>query len=152
MFLQGLGRFIKRALIAAKGDLIAGTANDTPAILSVGTDGKYLKADSGETAGLKWDTPSGISFTTFSYTGTGNDDLAVTGLGFQPTYVRIHPHINDGSHLSTDKNDKMGLNTKLPTGTYTTNYVKSLDADGFTLGTNASVNSVGNTYSGEAWA
>jgi hypothetical protein len=39
---------------AAKGDLIVGTANDTSAILSKGTDTHVLTADSGESTGLKW--------------------------------------------------------------------------------------------------
>ena len=40
--------------IAAKGDLLAGTAADTVAAVSVGTNGQLLVADSGETAGVKW--------------------------------------------------------------------------------------------------
>ncbi len=40
---------------AAKGDLIAGTANDTAAVLSVGaTAGDGLEVDSAQTTGLKW--------------------------------------------------------------------------------------------------
>jgi hypothetical protein len=44
------------SIIAAKGDLIVGTANDTAAILTAGTNGKVLTAASGEATGLKWDT------------------------------------------------------------------------------------------------
>jgi hypothetical protein len=47
-------------LIDAKGDLIVGTADNTPARVAVGTDGQVLAADSGETAGVTWiDAPSG---------------------------------------------------------------------------------------------
>jgi hypothetical protein len=47
-------------IIAAKGDLIVGTADNTPAILTVGaTDGHVLTIDSGETTGLKWAAASG---------------------------------------------------------------------------------------------
>jgi len=49
---------ILKSIIDAKGDLIAGTAADTPARLAVGTDGQVLTADSNETAGLKWATPA----------------------------------------------------------------------------------------------
>lgn len=47
---------------AAKGDLVAGTANDTAAILSIGANGTVLTADSAETTGMKWATSAGGSF------------------------------------------------------------------------------------------
>jgi hypothetical protein len=46
--------FIPQAVINAKGDLIAGSANDTATVLSVGTNGYYLKANSGTATGLEW--------------------------------------------------------------------------------------------------
>jgi hypothetical protein len=49
---------ILKSIIDAKGDLIAGTAANTPARLAVGTDGQVLTADSTETAGMKWATPA----------------------------------------------------------------------------------------------
>ena len=46
---------IAETIIDAKGDLIVGTAADTPARLAVGvTNGHVLTVDSGETAGVKW--------------------------------------------------------------------------------------------------
>jgi len=50
---------ISPSLIDAKGDLIAGTANDTVARLAVGTDGFVLTADSAEATGLKWSASTG---------------------------------------------------------------------------------------------
>jgi len=50
--------FIAKAIVDAKGDIIAATAADTVARVAVGTDGQYLKADSGATAGVSWVTPS----------------------------------------------------------------------------------------------
>jgi hypothetical protein len=44
---------------AAKGDLIVGTANNTAAVLTAGTNGKVLMAASGEATGLKWETAGG---------------------------------------------------------------------------------------------
>lgn len=52
-------------LWAAKGDLVAGTANDTAAILSVGANGKVLVADSAETTGLKWSSGATITKSIF---------------------------------------------------------------------------------------
>ncbi len=47
---------ITKAFIAAKGDLIGASADNTPLILSVGSAGQILTVDSGETTGLKWVT------------------------------------------------------------------------------------------------
>ena len=45
---------IVRNDINAKGDLIVGTADNTPAILSVGTNGYFLKANSSAATGVEW--------------------------------------------------------------------------------------------------
>jgi hypothetical protein len=45
---------IIKTFVAAKGDLVTATANDTPAILTVGSNGTFLKANSSATEGLQW--------------------------------------------------------------------------------------------------
>jgi hypothetical protein len=45
---------IQNAIVDAKGDIVAASANDTPARLAVGTDNHRLVAASGETTGLKY--------------------------------------------------------------------------------------------------
>lgn len=45
---------IQNAIVDAKGDLIAATANDTPARLAVGNNGETLVADSSATTGLRY--------------------------------------------------------------------------------------------------
>lgn len=52
----GGGGGIPESLIDAKGDLIAGSAPDTAARVPVGTNGQYLRANSGAAAGVDWDT------------------------------------------------------------------------------------------------
>ena len=50
---------IQNSIVNAKGDLIGASANDTPAILSVGANGETLVADSSATVGLRYSaTPS----------------------------------------------------------------------------------------------
>lgn len=51
--------FIAKAIVDAKGDLIAATAADTVARVAVGTDDYVLTADSGATAGVSWRAPVG---------------------------------------------------------------------------------------------
>jgi hypothetical protein len=50
---------VDQDVIAAKGDLIVGTGDDTVAALSVGTNGYVLTADSAEATGLKWAAAAG---------------------------------------------------------------------------------------------
>ena len=46
---------IPKTLIDAKGDIVVGSAADTPAILTVGADGKSIFADSAASSGLRYD-------------------------------------------------------------------------------------------------
>jgi len=61
---------IQNSIVDAKGDLIAASANDTPARLAVGTNGQVLTADSTAATGLKWATASGGFPAWTSYTPT----------------------------------------------------------------------------------
>jgi hypothetical protein len=45
---------IPETIFAAKGDLLGASANDTPAVLSVGANGETLVADSSTSTGLRW--------------------------------------------------------------------------------------------------
>ena len=71
---------IQNAIVDAKGDIIAATANDTPARLAVGSDFAFLQADSSTATGLAWNagawttytpvaTPSAGSITTYTSSG-----------------------------------------------------------------------------------
>ena len=60
---------IQNAIVDAKGDLIAATANDTPARLAVGTNGKALIADSSAATGLSYDYKGYTLISTTSLSG-----------------------------------------------------------------------------------
>lgn len=55
---------ISKTTINSKGDLLAGSANDTVSLLTVGSNNALLVADNTQTAGLKWATTlTGLTFT-----------------------------------------------------------------------------------------
>ena len=68
---------IQNAIIDAKGDLIVGTAADTPARLAVGTNGQVLKANSATASGLEWATDA--SGMTNPMTTTGDTIYSSSG-------------------------------------------------------------------------
>jgi hypothetical protein len=53
--------FIPQTLIDAKGDLLVGSTSDTVIVLTVGSDGSYLKADSSTTSGLAWSSAGDLT-------------------------------------------------------------------------------------------
>jgi hypothetical protein len=49
-----LNTTVAKTLVDAKGDIVTATAEDTPARVAVGTNGKFLTADSTQSTGLAW--------------------------------------------------------------------------------------------------
>ena len=57
-------------IVDAKGDILVGTADNVLARQAVGTDGQLLQANSAETTGLQWFTPTYAPSASPTFTGT----------------------------------------------------------------------------------
>jgi hypothetical protein len=87
------GAAVTKATVDAKGDLIAGTADNTIARLAVGANDTVLTADSSTATGLKWASASAGGMTlisTTSMTGT-----SVTLSSIPQTYNYLYILINN---------------------------------------------------------
>jgi hypothetical protein len=77
---------ISNTIVDAKGDVLVGTAADTPGRLAVGTDGQVLTAASTTGTGLAWATPSSGALTLISrQTGSAASSIDFNGV-FTSTY------------------------------------------------------------------
>jgi hypothetical protein len=108
---------IAKAIVDAKGDIIAATAADTLSRLAVGANGTVLTADSAEATGLKWATAASgagmtfISRTTFSNTASVDIDV------FNDTYETYFMVI-ENIHAATATDDIL-IRGRYSTTTYT---------------------------------
>lgn len=80
-----LATFLQPSDYTAKGDIMVGVAPSTPGILSVGTDGKVLTADSSTTEGVAWTTKSINQQMVFSVESVG-----ISGVGILPLRIYCH--------------------------------------------------------------
>lgn len=76
---------IQNAIVDAKGDLIAASANDTPARLAVGANYGFLQADSTQSTGLLWNNAAWTSYTPTVTSGSGS----ITSYTSSAAYTRI---------------------------------------------------------------
>ena len=93
-------------------------------------------------------------FQTVLYTGTGVDNHAITGVGFQPDWVWLKTRSVSDNHVLQDV--VRGAQKQLFTNNTdqelsATTQLKSFDSDGFTLGTDSGVNGSGRTFAAWNW-
>ena len=95
--------FIPTASINAKGDLLAGSANDSITVISVGTNGQVLKANSATTSGLEWAADSTYAQPTIGSTAitSGATVTTIEGLTLT-TPVLTDPKISLTYSAKTD--------------------------------------------------
>jgi len=90
---------VQPTVVNAKGDILAGTANDTLSARSVGSNGQLLVADSSEATGLNWLTPPYPNAANAALTGTvtiDNNAGTPQGLGGLTSETRMHAVSADG--------------------------------------------------------
>jgi hypothetical protein len=95
--------FIPQAIINAKGDLIAGSANDTATVLPIGTNGQVLKANSATTSGLEWGADNSYSAPTLGSTSiaSGATVSNVAGLTINSTTIPTSKTLADTDSTQT---------------------------------------------------
>jgi hypothetical protein len=95
--------FIPQALINAKGDLIAGSANDTATVLPIGTNGQVLKANSATTSGLEWGADNSYSAPTLGSTSiaSGATVTDIAGLTINSTTIPTSKTLVDTDSTQT---------------------------------------------------
>ncbi len=97
---------------------------------------------------------SGDYFNTKLYTGNGTTDTAITGVGFQPDFNWTKQRSSNEWHTITDS--VRGVTKQLFTNTNqaeqtNSEFIKSLDSDGFTVGTANATNQNTQTFASWNW-
>lgn len=133
---------VQETIIAAKGDILTATANDTPAVLSVGANGTTLVADSSEATGLKWQAAASGGLTRITTLNPSAASESIADNVFTSTYNNylIVGYLN----LSSNANLQMELRsggTNLQTNTYTSSqFGVTAVANQWYLGDNVAAN------------
>lgn len=104
---------IPKALVDAKGDLIAATADNVPARLPIGTDGQQLIVDSTQATGMRWSTPAGGGVGDATTTTKGVIKLAgdLGGTADLPTVVQGTETVAGKLELATTTEATTGTDT-----------------------------------------
>jgi hypothetical protein len=90
--------YVLESLLDAKGDIIAASAADTPAKVTVGSNGTHLEADSTAGAGVKWASQVFTIGATILNPVTGTT-IMVARLPFACTVTNVRCHFKGGTSV-----------------------------------------------------
>jgi hypothetical protein len=138
------GAAVAKATVDAKGDLIAGTADNTIARLAVGANGTTLVADSGEATGLAWKVdPVADLVTTAGDTlyATAADTLARLGIGTAGQLLRVNSGATAPEWATPASPSPASASSYIATGdgSNSTSYTGAVTAQSVTLTTGTKV-------------
>lgn len=130
--------------IDAKGDLIAGTADDTFSRLAIGTNNQVLTADSAAATGMKWATPAtpatNKTFSLLSSASASGQTYTVSGLsGYDVIMLSVYPLSANGDfqariRLNSDNTAKYSqTGLALYSTTYSADRAGNIDDTSFIL-------------------
>ena len=108
---------INKSFMAAKGDLITATANDTPIILTVGSNDQVVVADSAQSSGVKWAAApirtANIKYGTVTRAGNTASGTQTIAHGFSgtPTFIEFHCTWNPTNVLAVSHGFMLGTGT-----------------------------------------
>ena len=89
---------VPKSLIDAKGDLLAGSADNTPVRLAAAANGSVLVTDSAQASGLKYEGPTVFHKTTAQTLSTAEKTQALANLGVTlGTTVGAMPYVSDAN-------------------------------------------------------
>lgn len=129
--------YIATSTINAKGDLLAGSANDAVTVLSVGTNGQVLKANSATTSGLEWATDNSYSAPTLGSTSITSGATVTTIAGLiLSSPILVSPeertNVSTSAPTATTNLDIVTAGTHLFTANSTSNVTLNIRGDGST--------------------
>lgn len=141
-------QFVPKSIVDAKGDVLAGTANDTVDRVAVGSNGQVLTADSTAAAGVAWATPySGpYAFSAAQLTVSGlslpvSDSLASFGtINWPSGRFSKAPVVTVSSNEASTSGQYRAIFTTSSSAASCTVYVAN--ANGSTTITKASINAI----------
>jgi hypothetical protein len=80
------GNYVTKSLFTTKGDLVVATASSTVTRQAVGTDGQTVIADSAQSSGIKWATPSAYLLAEYVF---GSSAVGVTISSIPQTHKHL---------------------------------------------------------------